>query len=83
MAIESGWPPRAISCTTVRVAMSTTTSLPEGAVKLAEVLTAISAWLPCTVMEVGSPPMARAPSACGAEGSVMSTKPTSSFGLLV
>jgi hypothetical protein len=63
--------------------MSTTTSLPSGAVKLGEVLTAIRAWLPCTVMEVGSPPMASAPSATGADGSVMSTKPTSSFGLLV
>ena len=45
-------------------------------VKFSDVTTAISALAPSTFTEVGSPPMSRKPAACGAAGSVMSTKPT-------
>ncbi len=82
-ATESGWPGSAISATSARVAMSTTASLPLGLVKLADVFTATSACAPSTVTEVGSPPMARAPSARGALTSAMSTKPISPLGLLL
>ena len=82
-ATESGWPPRSSSATTVRVAMFTTTSLPVGATKEAEVFTATRAYAPATATEVGSPSSASDPRPTGADGSVMSTKPISFLGLFV
>ncbi|MFD0517383.1 hypothetical protein [Paractinoplanes durhamensis] len=82
-ATESGCPPRSISRTTARVRSSTTTSLPDGLVKLVRVFTAASSRCPRCATEVGSPPTARVPPGLGAAGSVMSAKPSRLPGLSV
>ncbi len=71
------------SATIALVAGSIVTSLPDGATKLSEVFTPTKIMPSSNTAVVGSPPTSMLPSACGARGSVMSTRPIAPRGLSV